>query len=154
MTLSQGENDFEEELQHRKDQNMSSEELSSLLTPYTRYFIVKSFNYGNIEKSKKHSVWSTTAGYKERKLYSILRSCPNVILFFSVNQSRKFQGFAKVIGYKPVSGHAYFEVPEGFRLGGSFVLKWLRTTEMHTSSVYGMNNPLNGNEPVTKSRDS
>ena len=34
------------------------------------------------------------------------------------------------------------------------MLKWLRTTELHTSKVYGMNNPLNGNEPVTKSRDS
>lgn len=79
---------------------MDSTEISKLFfSPATKYLILKSFNYENIAISKKHSIWSTTGGYKERKLYSMIRNNQNVIVFFSVNKSSKFQGFAKLTGY-------------------------------------------------------
>ena len=59
----------------------------------TRFFIVKSFDYDSIQISIEHGVWSTSAG-PTKKLTNAFRSSDNVILIFSVNESRSFQGFA------------------------------------------------------------
>lgn len=59
----------------------------------------------NINLSIEHGVWSTTLG-PTNKLTKAFQSADHVVLIFSVNESRSFQGFAIMEGmpdkeYKP-----------------------------------------------------
>lgn len=47
----------------------------------------------SIQLSIEHGVWATSAG-PTKKLTNAFRSSDHVVLIFSVNESRSFQGFA------------------------------------------------------------
>ncbi|KAA3460961.1 30-kDa cleavage and polyadenylation specificity factor 30 [Gossypium australe] len=59
------------------------------------YFIVKSCNRENLELSVQQGVWATQRS-NEAKLNEAFDSAENVILVFSVNRTRHFQGCAKM----------------------------------------------------------
>mmetsp|Transcript_60168 Transcript_60168/g.82688 ORF Transcript_60168/g.82688 Transcript_60168/m.82688 type:complete len:86 (+) Transcript_60168:414-671(+) len=70
-----------------------------------KYFVLKSFSLESVLLSIKHNVWSTSLGPTE-KLVDAFRRVDNVILFFSVNESGGFQGYARMMAnpcasYKP-----------------------------------------------------
>jgi hypothetical protein len=69
------------------------DELKPIIKGRTRFFIVKSFNQESIDQSIGHGVWSTSPG-PTKKLTNAFNNSDNVILIFSVNESRSFQGFA------------------------------------------------------------
>lgn len=69
------------------------DELKPIIKGRTRFFIVKSFDIESINQSIVHGVWSTSPG-PTKKLTNAFNSSDNVILIFSVNESRSFQGFA------------------------------------------------------------
>jgi hypothetical protein len=73
--------------------NLLIESTRNLLRGRTRFFIVKSFNFESIQISVEHQIWSTSAG-PTKKLTNAYKNCDHVILIFSVNESRSFQGFA------------------------------------------------------------
>ncbi|KAK5191062.1 hypothetical protein LTR16_007665, partial [Cryomyces antarcticus] len=57
-----------------------------------RYFMIKSFNYDNVEASQRDGIWAT----QERNaavLTEAFNTCRHVILCFSVNKSMGFQGY-------------------------------------------------------------
>jgi cleavage and polyadenylation specificity factor subunit 4 len=54
---------------------------------------MKSFGIESIKTSIEHSVWSTSSG-PTKKLQSAFNMADHVVLIFSVNESRNFQGFA------------------------------------------------------------
>mmetsp|Transcript_11655 Transcript_11655/g.11580 ORF Transcript_11655/g.11580 Transcript_11655/m.11580 type:complete len:107 (+) Transcript_11655:84-404(+) len=62
-----------------------------------RFFIIKSFNFESVKTSIKHEVWSTSAG-PTKKLTNAFKSSDYVVLIFSVNESRSFQGFGLMVG--------------------------------------------------------
>jgi hypothetical protein len=59
--------------------------------------VVKSFNLESIQTSIQNEVWATSAG-PTKKLYNAFKSVDHVVLFFSVNESRAFQGIALMNG--------------------------------------------------------
>lgn len=61
----------------------------NILRGRTRFFVVKSFGYDSIRLSIEHSVWSTSSG-PTKKLSNAFKSADNVVLIFSVNESRGF----------------------------------------------------------------
>ena len=61
----------------------------------TRYFLIKSNNFENVEIAKSKNAWSTPIG-NESRLNRAYRESNNVILIFSVCESGKFQGFARL----------------------------------------------------------
>eukprot|EP01117_Protostelium_nocturnum_P006235 TRINITY_DN2250_c0_g1_i1.p2 TRINITY_DN2250_c0_g1~~TRINITY_DN2250_c0_g1_i1.p2 ORF type:complete len:229 (+),score=64.53 TRINITY_DN2250_c0_g1_i1:12-698(+) len=79
------------------------------------------------------------------------QECEDVILFFSVNGSGHFQGYAKmtsVIGRQRASnlwGESSW--------GGTFDLKWLKIQDLPFSETVHLSNPLNENKMVKISRD-
>ncbi|XP_039015265.1 30-kDa cleavage and polyadenylation specificity factor 30-like isoform X2 [Hibiscus syriacus] len=93
----------------------------------SRYFIVKSCNRENLELSVQQGVWATQRS-NEAKLNEAFDSAENVILIFSVNRTRHFQGCAKMtskIGgsvgggnWKYAHGTAHY--------GRNFPVKWLK----------------------------
>lgn len=57
-----------------------------------RFFIVKSSNRENLNLSLERGLWATHRN-NEAKLNDAYDSCENVILIFSVNETRHFQVF-------------------------------------------------------------
>lgn len=62
---------------------------------FRRFFIIKSNNAENITLSKAKGVWSTLP-QNEANLNQAYRESRNVILIFSVKESGKFAGFARL----------------------------------------------------------
>ncbi|KAK8582757.1 hypothetical protein V6N13_069526 [Hibiscus sabdariffa] len=120
----------------------------------SRYFIVKSCNRENLELSVQQGVWATQRS-NEAKLNEAFDSAENVILIFSVNRTRHFQGCAKMtskIGgfvgggnWKYAHGTAHY--------GRNFSVKWLKLCELSFHKTRHLRNPYNENLPVKISRD-
>ncbi|KAK9064344.1 hypothetical protein SSX86_015725 [Deinandra increscens subsp. villosa] len=120
----------------------------------SRYFIVKSCNRENLELSVQQGVWATQRS-NEAKLNEAFDSVENVILIFSVNTTRHFQGCARMtskIGgsvgggnWKSEHGTAHY--------GRNFCLRWLKLCELSFHKTRHLRNPYNENLPVKISRD-
>lgn len=121
---------------------------------HSRYFIVKSSNRENLELSVQQGMWATQRN-NEAKLNEAFDSCDNVILIFSINRTRHFQGCAKMMskiggfvgggGWKYAHGTAHY--------GRNFSLKWLKLCELTFQKTRHLRNPYNENLPVKISRD-
>lgn len=62
---------------------------------FVRFFIIKSNNAENVTLSKAKGVWSTLP-QNEANLNQAYRESRNVLLVFSVKESGKFAGFARL----------------------------------------------------------
>jgi len=107
----------------------------------------------NIQISQKNQVWATTRS-NTTKLVSSFKSSDNVILLFSVNESRHFQGYAKMVSppTKSMLPHI-FGVDASMYLGFNFQVQWLSTQELSFQKVHNVVNPWNENLPIKISRD-
>ncbi|KAK4421049.1 cleavage and polyadenylation specificity factor 30 [Sesamum alatum] len=93
----------------------------------SRYFVVKSCNRENLELSVQQGVWATQRS-NEAKLNEAFESVENVILIFSVNKTRHFQGCAKMtstIGGS-VGGGNWKHAHGTAHYGRNFAVKWLK----------------------------
>ncbi|KAK6932085.1 YTH domain [Dillenia turbinata] len=134
--------------------NQANKTASPLPQGVSRYFIVKSCNRENLELSVQQGVWATQRS-NEAKLNEAFDSVENVILIFSVNRTRHFQGCAKMtskIGgsagggnWKYAHGTAHY--------GRNFSVKWLKLCELSFHKTRHLRNPYNENLPVKISRD-
>ncbi|KAJ3679361.1 hypothetical protein LUZ60_017372 [Juncus effusus] len=120
----------------------------------SRYFIVKSCNRENLEISVQQGVWATQRS-NESKLNEAFESTDNVILIFSINRTRHFQGCAKMTsrigGY---SGGGNWKYAHGTaHYGRNFSMKWLKLCELSFNKTHHLRNPYNDNLPVKISRD-
>ncbi|XP_064387067.1 YTH domain-containing protein 1-like [Halichondria panicea] len=122
----------------------------------TRYFIIKSNNFDNVDIAKDKNVWSTPA-YNEKRLNKAYRECRNVLLVFSVRESGRFQGIARLISESRHDGQRIqWVLPPHIsqsQLGGVFKLDWLHRGELDFSACMDLKNPWNENKPVKISRD-
>ncbi|KAH7342949.1 YT521-B-like domain-containing protein [Rhexocercosporidium sp. MPI-PUGE-AT-0058] len=118
----------------------------------TRYFIVKSFNEENVLRCIQDSVWTTQIQngsiFKEA-----FETCKNVILVFSINKSRAFQGYARM---ESVPGSV--ESPEWQRAinwesAGAFRVRWLVICSTRFHRIGHLKNALNDNLAVLIGKD-
>ncbi|KAL5157903.1 30-kDa cleavage and polyadenylation specificity factor 30 [Glycine soja] len=125
-----------------------------LLHQNIRYFIVKSCNRENLELSVQQGVWATQRS-NESKLNEAFDSVENVILVFSVNRTRHFQGCAKMtsrIGGSVAGGNWKYAHGTA-HYGRNFSVKWLKLCELSFHKTRHLRNPYNENLPVKISRD-
>ncbi|XP_021370726.1 YTH domain-containing protein 1-like isoform X2 [Mizuhopecten yessoensis] len=121
-----------------------------------RYFLIKSNNHENVALAKAKGVWSTPP-QNEAKLNQAFRSCDNVILIFSVKESGKFQGFARIVeestkDHPPIR----WVLPPGLSaraLSGVFKLDWINRRELSFTKTSHLHNSWNDNKPVKIGRD-
>ncbi|KAM7263027.1 hypothetical protein ACFE04_000710 [Oxalis oulophora] len=129
--------------------NQANRSATALPPGISRYFIVKSCNRENLELSVQQGVWATQRS-NEAKLNEAFDSAENVILIFSVNRTRHFQGCAKMtsrIGGSNAGGnwkHAHGTA----HYGRSFSVKWLKLCELSFQKTRHLRNPYNENLPV------
>ncbi|GAB2280812.1 30-kDa cleavage and polyadenylation specificity factor 30 [Dionaea muscipula] len=120
----------------------------------TRYFIVKSCNRENLELSVQQGVWATQRS-NEAKMNEAFDSVEHVILIFSINRTRHFQGCAKMtskIG-ESVGGGNWKHAHGTAHYGRNFSVKWLKLSELSFHKTRHLRNPYNENLPVKISRD-
>ncbi|XP_024383020.1 uncharacterized protein [Physcomitrium patens] len=121
---------------------------------HTRYFIIKSLNHHNIEKSIEKGIWATQA-MNETVLNEAFETSEKVVLVFSVNMSSHFQGYALMsspIGQR--RANIWSEANEGANpWGGTFHVEWLRLYDLPFQKTVHLKNPLNAFKPVKISRD-
>ncbi|XP_025064523.1 YTH domain-containing protein 1 isoform X10 [Alligator sinensis] len=93
-----------------------------------RFFLIKSNNHENVSLAKAKGVWSTLP-VNEKKLNAAFRSARSVILIFSVRESGKFQGFARLSSESHHGGSPiHWVLPAGMNakmLGGVFKIDWI-----------------------------
>ncbi|XP_064604522.1 YTH domain-containing protein 1-like isoform X2 [Liolophura sinensis] len=121
-----------------------------------RYFLIKSNNHENVALAKAKGVWSTPP-QNEAKLNTAFRDCSNVILVFSVKESGKFQGFAR-LAQESTKDHPQIRwvLPVGLSvkaLSGVFKLDWINRKELPFTRATHLHNPWNDNKPVKIGRD-
>lgn len=122
----------------------------------TRFFVIKSNNAENVTLSKAKGVWSTLP-QNEANLNQAYRESRNVLLIFSVKESGRFAGFARLHGESrrdvtPIS----WVLPPGLSakaLGGVFKVDWICRKELPFSSTMHLYNPWNEGKPVKIGRD-
>lgn len=122
----------------------------------TRFFVIKSNNAENVILSKAKGVWSTLP-QNEFNLNQAFREARNVILIFSVKESGKFAGFARLNGESRRDVPAIsWVLPPGLNakaLGGIFKVDWICRKELPFSSTLHLYNPWNDGKPVKIGRD-
>ncbi|XP_037548041.1 LOW QUALITY PROTEIN: YTH domain-containing protein 1 [Nematolebias whitei] len=121
-----------------------------------RFFLIKSNNHENVSLAKAKGVWSTLP-VNEKKLNAAFRSAQSVILIFSVRESGKFQGFARLASESYHGGSPiHWVLPAGMNakmLGGVFKIDWLCRRELPFIKTAHLSNPWNDSKPVKIGRD-
>jgi YTH domain-containing protein 1 len=122
----------------------------------TKFFVIKSNNAENVRISKTKGVWSTLP-QNEQNLNQAYRECRNVLLIFSVKESGKFAGFARMSGESRRDGPTVeWELPPGISakaLGGVFEIDWICKKELSFTCTTHLHNPWNDGKPVKIGRD-
>ncbi len=96
-------------------------------------------------------MWATTPRNTLRLVEAYLSS-DNLILIFSVNESRNFYGYARMESLPdPALSVGSFGPMEQRFLGPCFKVRWLNTQILSFDKVGDLTNPLNGNLPVKSS---
>ncbi|WAR22699.1 YTDC1-like protein [Mya arenaria] len=121
-----------------------------------RYYLIKSNNHENVALAKAKCVWSTPP-QNEARLNQAYKECDNVILVFSVRESGKFQGCARLAAmstkdHPPIR----WVLPPGLSpkaLSGVFKLDWISRRELDFTKTTHLHNPWNENRPVKIGRD-
>ncbi|KAE8740230.1 hypothetical protein FOCC_FOCC014256 [Frankliniella occidentalis] len=121
-----------------------------------RFFVIKSNNAENVTLSKAKGVWSTLP-QNETKLNQAFKESRNVLLIFSVKESGRFAGFARLNGESrhdvaPIS----WVLPPGLSakaLGGVFKVDWVCRKELPFTATMHLYNPWNEGKPVKIGRD-
>lgn len=122
----------------------------------TRFFVIKSNNAENVTLSKAKGVWSTLP-QNEANLNQAYRESRNVLLIFSVKESGKFAGFARLSGEsrRDVPSISWV-LPPGLSakaLGGVFKVDWICRKELPFTNTLHLYNPWNEGKPVKIGRD-
>jgi YTH domain-containing protein 1 len=122
----------------------------------TKFFLIKSNNAENVRISKSKDVWSTLP-QNEQNLNQAYKECRNVLLIFSVKESGKFAGFARMASESRHDVPAVdWELPPGISakaLGGVFELDWICKKELSFTCTTHLHNPWNDGKPVKIGRD-
>lgn len=121
-----------------------------------RFFLVKSNNAENVSLSKAKGVWSTPPA-NETRLNQAFREARNVLLIYSVKESGRFAGLARLASESRRDVPSVpWVLPHGLSakaLGGVFKIDWICQKELSFSKVIHLNNPWNDNKPVKIGRD-
>ena len=117
-----------------------------------KFYIIKSSNQENILLSQDMEEWATTV-QNQKKLNDAFQNHDLIILIFSINKSRQFQGFAVMKTFITDKSSSAWNNDGNVKLGGTFDIKWLCKCDLSFTRVTHLLNPING-EPVIKSRDT
>ncbi|KAL2162084.1 hypothetical protein VTH06DRAFT_7869 [Thermothelomyces fergusii] len=119
----------------------------------TRFFLLKSFNDDNVRRCMEENLWTTQIPNAEI-LAKAFAGCKNVILFFSVNKSKAFQGYARMVSPpSPDNPRPSFIKTIHWETSDPFRVQWLSKTTVEFWRIGDIKNPYNDNQPVLVGKD-
>ena len=138
-------NQINKKVQKSVQDSVASYQLQKQLIEGSQFFIIKSSNFENIEKSKNKSIWATTKTNSLRLNQAFNNG--KVVLIFSVGNSQIFKGYAIMtsMGSEIPSNVWSLDNNSNIRLSGDFSVSWLCYCELPFSKTKHLN--------VNKSRD-
>ena len=119
-----------------------------------RYFLIKSWNYENIETAQRECTWCTQT--KNEDLFvDAFRNSRHVILIFSANNSHAFQGYARMQCLPGDPGvtdptwrkHLHWPTTKPFKI------RWITKGDSAYRVAGNLRNPLNDDSLVFVGRD-
>ncbi|KAL6808781.1 YT521-B-like domain-containing protein [Trichoderma camerunense] len=119
----------------------------------SRYFLVKSFNFKNVDMSQRDGLWITSA--RNGAIFAnAFKHHKNVFLIFSVNKSKAFQGYARMTSPPTTTipppkwmNNISWEASLPFRV------QWLSAHRTEFWKFGKLSNPLNDWKPIFVGRD-
>ena len=140
--------------------------MSAVLSARARHPLVSRFGPEHMPRPSRmylpeKAVWATQPR-NEQKLNAAFNEAEAVILFFSVNESRAFQGYARMASRTGEAGtdedvSALWTGAEGdFKApawGSTFKVKWQTIYDLSFNDVMHLRNPYNEDKPIKISRD-
>ncbi|XP_039963257.1 YTH domain-containing protein 1 [Bactrocera neohumeralis] len=122
----------------------------------THFFLIKSNNADNVAIAKNKNVWATLP-QNEANLNQAFKESRNVLLIFSVNESGKFAGFARMSSQSRRDlSHPAWVLPPSISpkaLGGIIELDWICRKELSFNCTSHLYNTWNESKPVKIGRD-
>ncbi|KAH6842962.1 YT521-B-like domain-containing protein [Chaetomium sp. MPI-CAGE-AT-0009] len=119
----------------------------------SRFFIVKSFNQENVRICMEENLWTTQLQNGEI-LAEAFAKCKNVILFFSINGSKAFQGYARMASApSPDTPRPSFVKGLHWNTSGAFRVQWLSKTAVPFFRIGHLKNACNEYRPVLVGKD-
>ncbi|KAI9838313.1 MAG: hypothetical protein M1819_005581 [Sarea resinae] len=118
----------------------------------TRYFLVKSWNFENVEVAQREEIWATQAKNTELFREAFL-TCRHVILVFSVNKSTAFQGYARMETEPGEAEKPSWQSSLHWQASPPFRIRWITVEETHFSLAGRLKNSFNEHQPVLVGRD-
>ncbi|KAK5653364.1 hypothetical protein OQA88_9056 [Cercophora sp. LCS_1] len=119
----------------------------------TRFFIVKSFNEQNVFDCMRNGIWATQV-HNVRTFTQAFDTCRNVILIFSINQSKAFQGFARMQSPpSPTIEKPHWLNNITWDVSDPFRVQWLSKVSVDFYRIGHIKNPFNENSPVLVGKD-
>uniref|UniRef100_A0A2P2K6A3 YTH domain-containing family protein n=2 Tax=Rhizophora mucronata TaxID=61149 RepID=A0A2P2K6A3_RHIMU len=127
-----------------------------------KFYVIKSYSEDDIHKSIKYDVWSSTpngnkkldAAFRDAEGMSSSQTgtkCP-IFLFFSVNGSGQFVGFAEMVGQVDFDQDMDFWQVDKWH--GFFPIQWHVIKDVPNSHLRHIILENNEGSPVTSSRDT
>jgi len=98
------------------------------------------------------SIWTTQIQNGDLFKEAFL-NCKNVILVFSINQSKAFQGYARMENLPGSEDIPAWQNSINWESAGAFRVKWLCIVSTRFSRVGHLKNSLNENNPVLIGKD-
>ncbi|KAI9779663.1 MAG: hypothetical protein M1816_003451 [Peltula sp. TS41687] len=136
-------------VQHHQDMPSRTLDLSK---GGVRYFMIKSFNTQNVLKAQEENVWATQE--KNGDLFiEAFNTSRHVILFFSINKSMAFQGYARMESAPGTADAPSWTKGLRWKHSGPFHIHWLNVSETRFNRVGHLRNVLNDNHAVLVGRD-
>ncbi|KAL7621829.1 hypothetical protein AAE478_007329 [Parahypoxylon ruwenzoriense] len=118
-----------------------------------RFFVMKSFTESHISDSQNDGIWATQK-QNEEALRKAHAEAATVVLFFSVNRSHAFHGYAvmRSLPSENVPRPRWWNRMK-WQISQPFKIDWISKATIDDSNVFHISNSLNDNLPVTRSRD-
>ena len=119
-----------------------------------RYFLIKSWNYENIETAQRECTWCTQTK-NEQLFVDAFKNSSHVILIFSANNSHAFQGYARMQclpgepGVADPTWRKYLHWPTT----KPFKIRWITKGDSSYRVAGNLRNPLNDDSMVFVGRD-
>ncbi|XP_030386068.1 YTH domain-containing protein 1 [Scaptodrosophila lebanonensis] len=122
----------------------------------TRFFLIKSNNHENVQLAKNKSAWATLP-QNDANLNQAFKEARNVLLIFSVNESGRFAGFARMAAASrrdvPQLNWVLPPTMSAKALGGVIELDWICRKDLFFTATMQLHNDWNEGKPVKIGRD-
>ncbi|KAI0851169.1 YTH-domain-containing protein [Daldinia vernicosa] len=116
------------------------------------FFVMRSYSWSHVYDSMDDGLWATQRPNAEI-LSKVFASGKTVVLFFAVNKSHGFQGYALMKSLPSADIRPMWWYGVKWNISEPFKVEWISTMHVDSKHVVHISNRLNEDLPVTRARN-